>query len=202
MRSTIVFAIALALAAVVAPAASVRFDMVGSSQKCFWEEVPENVLVLVDFEVFYPDAGSIAIEVLDPLKQVLFKKDQAAGTFAFTSSTSGDFYTCFENTDALQKGINFSLKTGVDAKDFSKVAKKDNLKPLEVELLKMEETVDEINDEMHYMRSREALMRNTNESTNARVLWFSLFSMVVLLGLGFWQIYHLKMFFQGKTHLA
>jgi len=36
------------------------------------------------------------------------------------------------------------------------------------------------------------------ESTNARVLWFSVLSMVILLVLGAWQLYYLKRFFQEK----
>ena len=62
----------------------------------------------------------------------------------------------------------------------------------------MEDTVDEIHREMLYMREREAMMRNTNESTNARVLWFSFFSIVVLLGMGVWQVLYLKKFFKSK----
>ena len=33
-------------------------------------------------------------------------------------------------------------------------------------------------------------MRDTNESTNSRVLYFSLFSMCCLLGLATWQVNH------------
>ncbi|RLN36580.1 hypothetical protein BBJ28_00021817, partial [Nothophytophthora sp. Chile5] len=49
-----------------------------------------------------------------------------------------------------------------------------------------------------YMREREAAMRDTNESTNSRVLWFSFFSIVVLLGMGVWQVLYLKKFFKSK----
>eukprot|EP00644_Phytophthora_capsici_P011480 jgi/Phyca11/508711/fgenesh2_kg.PHYCAscaffold_37_\ len=70
--------------------------------------------------------------------------------------------------------------------------------PVEKELRKMEDTVDEIHREMLYMREREATMRNTNESTNSRVLWFSFLSIIVLLGMGVWQVMYLKKFFKSK----
>jgi hypothetical protein len=41
-------------------------------------------------------------------------------------------------------------------------------------------------------------MRNTNESTNARVLWFSVFSVCVLFSTATWQVYHLKQYFKKK----
>ena len=48
-------------------------------------------------------------------------------------------------------------------------------------------------------------MRDTNESTNSRVLYFSIFSMCCLLGLATWQVsekfIHLNMFDDYK-HLT
>ena len=41
-------------------------------------------------------------------------------------------------------------------------------------------------------------MRNTNESTNARVLWFSVFSVCVLFSTATWQVLHLKQYFKKK----
>ena len=41
-------------------------------------------------------------------------------------------------------------------------------------------------------------MRDTNESTNSRVLYFSLFSMCCLLGLATWQVLYLRKFFKSK----
>ncbi|MES1916303.1 MAG: Transmembrane emp24 domain-containing protein 10 [Cercozoa sp. M6MM] len=48
------------------------------------------------------------------------------------------------------------------------------------------------------MQSREERMRTTNESTNTRVLWFSVFSMLALGALSVWQIYFLRDFFRRK----
>ena len=62
----------------------------------------------------------------------------------------------------------------------------------------MEDTISSIHKEMLYMREREESMRDTNESTNARVMWFSVLSIGMLLSLGVWQIVHLKSFFRAK----
>ena len=37
-----------------------------------------------------------------------------------------------------------------------------------------------------------------NESTNSRVLWFSVLEAVVLVGMGLWQVYQLRTFFEKK----
>ncbi|VEN63219.1 unnamed protein product [Callosobruchus maculatus] len=42
-------------------------------------------------------------------------------------------------------------------------------------------------------------MRDTNESTNSRVLYFSVFSMCCLLGLATWQVLYLRQYFKAKN---
>lgn len=44
---------------------------------------------------------------------------------------------------------------------------------METELRRIEETVNEIVNEMEYLRMREQKLRDTNESTNERVKWFA-----------------------------
>ena len=78
------------------------------------------------------------------------------------------------------------------------MVKKEHLKPVEVELRRLDDIVTAIHDEMLHQRSREQTFRDTNESTNSRVKWFSFFSIVVLLSLGVWQVYHLQAFFKEK----
>ena len=45
---------------------------------------------------------------------------------------------------------------------------------------------------------REEHFREISDSTNARVLWWSLGQGLVLLIMGFWQMRHLKGFFEAK----
>jgi len=51
---------------------------------------------------------------------------------------------------------------------------------------------------MEKIKLKEIDLRNTNESTNERVQWFSLWSIAFLVCLGLWQIYYLRKFFQTK----
>lgn len=63
---------------------------------------------------------------------------------------------------------------------------------------KLEGVVKEIVDELNYLKRREARMRDTNESTNERVWWLSLMTILTLIGLGIWQILYLRAFFRRK----
>jgi len=52
--------------------------------------------------------------------------------------------------------------------------------------------------EQNYQRYREERFRATSDSTNQRVLWWSLAQLLILVIAGFWQMRHLKRFFETK----
>lgn len=70
------------------------------------------------------------------------------------------------------------------------------MKPVETELRRIEEMVQEIVSEMDYLRSREQKLRDTNESTNNRVKWFAFSTMGMLVALGAWQVIYLRAYFR------
>lgn len=59
--------------------------------------------------------------------------------------------------------------------------------------------VSQVKDEQQYIIMRERTHRNTAESTNARVKWWSIFQLGVLLGEGVFQVWWLKRFFEVST---
>ncbi len=92
--------------------------------------------------------------------------------------------------------VELDIDIGADAKDWSGIQAAEKLKPVETELRRIEETVDEIVTEMEYLRGREQKLRDTNESTNERVKWFAFGTMGMLIGLGAWQIVYLRAYFR------
>ena len=92
--------------------------------------------------------------------------------------------------------VELDIDIGADAKDWSAVQATEKLKPVETELRRIEEMVQEIVVEMDYLRSREQKLRDTNESTNTRVKWFAFGTMGMLVALGIWQIMYLRAYFR------
>ena len=93
--------------------------------------------------------------------------------------------------------IELDVDIGADAKDWSAIEAGEKLKPVETELRRIEETIQEVVSEMEYLRSREQKLRDTNESTNERVKWFALGTIGMLIGLGAWQVVYLRAYFRS-----
>ncbi|BFZ11692.1 hypothetical protein BsWGS_14731 [Bradybaena similaris] len=183
-------------------AEGIRFHLASNQKKCLREEIQKNVLVTGEYEV--QDNGQRAdLSVTDSRGHILYSKENAVkGKFAFTTEEYDQFEVCFTSQAAggvaQEREILLSLKHGIEAKNYDDIAKAEKLKPLEVELRRLEDLSKSIVDDFAYMRKREEQMRDTNESTHSRVMYFSVFSMLCLLGLATWQVLYLRRYFKAK----
>nr|XP_013796357.1 PREDICTED: transmembrane emp24 domain-containing protein 10 [Apteryx mantelli mantelli] len=144
-------------------------------------------------------------QITDSAGHILYAKEDATkGKFAFTTEDYDMFEACFESKLPVGTGrmpdqlVILDMKHGVEAKNYEEIAKVEKLKPLEVELRRLEDLSESIVNDFAYMKKREEEMRDTNESTNTRVLYFSIFSMCCLIGLATWQVFYLRRFFKAK----
>jgi hypothetical protein len=67
---------------------------------------------------------------------------------------------------------------------------------LEYLVRKLSEALTQVKDEQSYIVVRERVHRNTAESTNGRVKWWSMFQLAVVIGEGVFQVWWLKRFFE------
>ena len=178
-------------------------------------------------------ASGIEVVISGPGGEREYTANQAAsGKFAFTASEEGAHRVCFTNhaTGGLRR-VTFDFFSGVDAKDYADIAKKEHLLPIEVrlcapapqrlaqcarhphsppslasspaappqlEMRKLEDRIDGVHREMLYQREREEAHRNTSESTNARVLWYSIATISVVIVVSVLQGMYLYRFLKAK----
>ncbi|XP_066923150.1 transmembrane emp24 domain-containing protein 10-like [Clytia hemisphaerica] len=178
------------------------FTLSAGNKKCLREEVHKDILVTGEYKL--SDAPiQTHLTVIDTNGHVLYKKEEASrGKFAFTTDDYDMFEVCFQSEgthgQGIDREISLEVKTGVEAKNYDDLQKTEKLKPMELELKKLEDLSEAIVNDFAYMRAREEQMRDTNESTSDRVLYFSVFSMLCLVGLAMWQIFYLRRFFIAK----
>ncbi|KAF8515521.1 emp24/gp25L/p24 family/GOLD-domain-containing protein [Hysterangium stoloniferum] len=200
---------------IAAPASAIKFNLRAYRfpvQKCIWNTVHDNALVIVTAVVGPGNDQRVDVDIVDssPQKNVyLSKRNITAETrLAITTHAEGEVGVCFKNYlgsnvashDATNKFrvIDLDVDIGADAVDYNAIANQESLSGLETEMRKLEGLVKEIVDEMDYLKKREEKFANTNESTRGRVQSFALFTIFALVGLGVWQIMHLRSFFKRK----
>ncbi|CDZ96470.1 er to golgi transport-related protein [Phaffia rhodozyma] len=194
-------------------ARAIKFDLKAElypSSKCIWNYANAHSLVIVTTNVGPGPQQRVDIEIRDGSHNgniYLAKKNiQGETRLAITTHENAEVGVCFKNYLDQKappqfnyiKTIDLETDIGAEATDFNAIANQESLSTLEVEMRKLEGVVKEIVDELAYLQRREAIMRNTNESSNQRIQYFSLLTLCTLLGLGVWQILHLRSFFKRK----
>lgn len=84
------------------------------------------------------------------------------------------------------------MKFGVAAKDYSEVAKTKDLKPLELNLLKLEEKSKEIYHLMSFASSHEQVFENQYDLISSKVAFFSILLVFIMIVVGLLQTFYLK----------
>ncbi|XP_045449702.1 transmembrane emp24 domain-containing protein eca [Melitaea cinxia] len=191
------------------------FHIAEAERKCFIEEIPDDTTVIVNYKVelydprsggFMPSSPGIGmhVEVRDPNDQVVLSRVYSSeGMISFTSTTPGEHVICmYSNSTSWFSGsqlrVHLDIQVGEHAVDYANIAQNDKLSELQLRIRQLLDQVHQITKEQSYQRHREERFRQTSESTNQRVLWWSLLQTAVLVGIGYWQMRHLKSFFEAK----
>jgi len=139
----------------------------------------------IDFWIADPDGGAIR-------KNIRF----STGTVSITATKDGRHEYCFSNqmSTIADKIVSFNVHgvvyVGDDATDV--------VAPIEREIRTLAHGLTSVKDEQEYIVIRERTHRNTAESTNGRVKWWSILQTAVLFSVVAWQVYYLKSFFEVK----
>jgi len=115
-----------------------------------------------------------------------------------TAKMPGQHSFCFNNKMSRWTPKIVSFGAGRDASKVPEVAKLEHLGPVVDSVIKVNEKLAEIEKLEHYLRVREQKHRDTQESTNDRVQWMSVFEAVLLLSISALQLYYIQSWF-GDT---
>ncbi|XP_055602313.1 transmembrane emp24 domain-containing protein bai [Uranotaenia lowii] len=199
-----VLGLILGLVAVLHQSQAIMFRLQPNMQKCLKDEMQGNQIVAGEYEITGAPGQKISYVVRDSKGHILSQnEDINKGKFSFTSEVYDTFEICFiSHVSPTHRGVDqdvsLDIKKGIETKSYEGIGEAAKLKPLEVDLKRLEDLSDAIVQDFALMRKREEEMRDTNESTNSRVLFFSIFSMCCLLGLATWQVLYLRRYFIAK----
>ncbi|XP_047586502.1 transmembrane emp24 domain-containing protein 9-like isoform X1 [Lutra lutra] len=186
-------------------------------EKCFIQEIPDGTVVIGNYKTELYDPAmekyqpspqwiNLFVFVKDPEnKNLLARQYGPQGSFTFTSQSPGEHQICLHLESirfALfydgKLAIHLDMQLGEHTNDYAEFAAKDKLTQLHLRLQQLVEQVELIQKEQEYQRWREERFRQTSESTNQQVLWWSIMQTLILVAAGVWQMRHLKSFFKAK----
>ncbi|XP_028309729.1 transmembrane emp24 domain-containing protein 4 [Gouania willdenowi] len=199
------------------PSSGLYFHIGETEKKCFIEEIPDDTMVIGKYRTqlfdkqtnsFLPATPGLGmhVEIKDPDTKIILSRQYGSdGRFTFTSHTPGEHQICLHSNSsklALFAGgklrVHLDVQVGEHTNNYPEIAAKDKLSELQLRARQLLDQVEQIQKEQNYQRYREERFRMTSESTNQRVLWWSIAQTVILIVTGIWQMKHLKSFFEAK----
>ncbi|KAI0729422.1 COPII-coated vesicle protein [Fomitopsis betulina] len=170
-------------------------EVPAGKKECFFEDLHVNDKMTVTYQVGGGGHLDIDFWLQDPDHNALANHERhSTGTVSITARKDGRYQYCFSNlmSTVVDKLVSFNVH-GVIYVD-----EDDTVAPIEREIRNLANGLTAVKDEQEYIVIRERRHRNTAESTNSRVKWWSIFQAIVLVSVVAWQVYYLKSFFEVK----
>lgn len=175
-----------------------ELELISKETMCFGEELGSQTLIVGNIDS-QPAGEILDVSVMSPNGEVLFSKNLTNfAKFSFTAIDSGTHSICLTNQGLDLLPVNLDVKTGVRAKDYSKIASTKEMKELDYRVKMYQDLIKQIHSRMQTLREREEQMRTTNLTIHSRVISYSVCTIVLLFALAIVQILYLKRFFRAK----
>ncbi|CAO3625020.1 unnamed protein product [Mucor hiemalis] len=177
---------------------TLSIDIKPGEINCYYEELDVGERVTISYEV--GDGGNLDIDfwISDPSGAIVTSIVRSTSdTRSLTANVEGKYTYCFGNefSTVSEKKVAFNVH-----ENFQKIhdSIKETTDPLERELAELAESIFDVKAKQEYIVFRERQHRDTAESTNARVKWWSIGQLGLLITVCLWQVYYLKRFFEVK----
>lgn len=135
---------------------------------------------------------------LDDILHKSYKAALNSVKFTFVSKSSGKHQFCIQNNDPMTQSFDFNIAYGVEANDYSNLAKKLNLKPTEENVLKIEDYVNKMKKSQEDIWVKESHKLELSEKFNSSLIWISVIAILVIVSFGTFEYFVMKHYFKQK----
>ncbi|CAD8160809.1 unnamed protein product [Paramecium octaurelia] len=179
------------------------FPLKAKELKCFGEIIGQNSLVVGSIQA---NSSEYSLKIHVPQKKfdsiLQYAHSLELQKFSFTTnSTQENYQFCIHNLANFGLNVNFNLATGMDAQDFSLVAQKEDLKPIEIHLKKLNGLINSVEQEQKEIEERQATRYSNVSNISYKIIIFSVVTLILMVLTNFVQARKLKSFFKSKKFI-
>ncbi|KAK6204366.1 emp24/gp25L/p24 family/GOLD-domain-containing protein [Scheffersomyces amazonensis] len=186
--------------------------ILGAQERSCYYIFTEKPDTQISYYFAVQSGGSFDVDyaIKNPSGEVVISDDkQRQGDFIFTAKDVGEYEFCFSNgmSTFAEKVVDFEIKfeNEADGKDFkASMPEQPNTKPIaHVESMqstveKIDQKLDGLSRTLHYYKTRNSRNQQTVKSTETRIYYFSIFEVLLMVGMAFLQITIVQFFFKGS----
>eukprot|EP00397_Hematodinium_sp_SG-2012_P028975 GEMP01030562.1.p1 GENE.GEMP01030562.1~~GEMP01030562.1.p1 ORF type:complete len:192 (-),score=31.24 GEMP01030562.1:1491-2066(-) len=183
-----------------ATASGLFFSLKGGATECFGFSLPPDggLKLLGSYETSGAQEGILVLVKSDKDKTEVYRSIHVSSKIETSQEITGEYQLCFTSSVPNEQTVSFNLHIDKAARNIVTTTQTDKVQSLVSEL---EVRTSTIMDQQQYAITREAVHRDTAESTNSRLVWWTAIEVGCLIFLAGFQVYYLKSFFEVKVHV-
>lgn len=175
---------------------AVGISIAAHEADCYFEDLQIGDRLFISFQVEDEDIPNVDFWISNPNNVIASSAREGKGAYSIAADTNGRYTYCFSNkmSGVPVKAVNFNSHVNLK----NELDENNQEDPLRVEIEELAESILAVKAEQEYIVARERRHRDTAESTNDRVKWWSIAQLVMLVAVCGWQIHYIKHFFEVK----
>ncbi|KAL2324446.1 hypothetical protein Fmac_023504 [Flemingia macrophylla] len=156
--------------------------------------------VVVDHDIFWgSDHPGIDFTVTSPAgNSVQNIKGTSGDKFTFRAPAHGMYKFCFHNPYSTPETVSFYIHIGHIPSEHD-LAKDEHLDPVNVKIAELREALEAVTAEQKYLKARDARHRHTNESTQKRVIFYTVGEYILLAAVSALQVIYIRRLFSKSV---
>ncbi|VTZ70478.1 transmembrane emp24 domain-containing protein, putative [Plasmodium chabaudi chabaudi] len=176
--------------------------------KCIKERISKDTLVVGKFKthdkeavvsvfIYDMDVNEKKINALDrlPIFEAIDEHDIKT---AFTTFYSASYSFCAYNKSNKVIDVYFEIKHGVEARDYTNIAKAEHLNDATVFLKQILNSMKNFHSNLKRIKTSEENEKKSSEKLNDTLMWFSFLTIVIIIIAALTQDFYYKRFFTSK----
>ena len=177
---------------------SVQFAFKISPNKiyCTGEYLTENTVALFGM---ISNTNRFKAEIFDPKNKILYSKTgELEIKLSLTAAENGNHQVCITNNDRKEIQIDFEFLSGIQAQDYTDIAKESNLKPIENSVKKVEDTIQYLIKDLTLVAKEEDRTLTVNDNISSNIYKFSFITLFAIIVIGVVETMFLKRYLHKR----
>ena len=172
------------------------FSIPEKEKYCVGEYLTENTVALFSIISQTPKYTS---QIYDPKNKILYiKTGENELKLSLTATENGNYHICIINNEKKEIGIEFEFLSGIQAQDYTDIAKESNLKPVETSIKKVEDTINLLINDLTSVTKEEDKTLTESDSINSNVISFSVITLGAMIIIGAIETLYLKRYLHKR----
>ena len=175
---------------------SFEFPINPKKRRCVGEFITEDTVAIFSFT---SDSRNYEAELIDPQKQILYKKQNDLEVkVSLVATVTGNYEMCIKNNDDSINNISFEFYSGIQAQDYSSLAKDSNLRPIEINIRKIIDMMKQLIKDLSSISIKEEENSKINDTIGTKIITFSLLTLLVMIVLGVFETLYIKRYLHTR----